>query len=182
MERLEIKDARLPVQLQVRSQVENCLKYLSEFEYIVKYLSEFEEKNELGQMYLFLLPFICHQLIIFWGIIGLPVVWQVNSSKRFEILVLFPCLNVDKMIFQCFRLFEIKIIFVQCAHYWKYDNNLWQQYSNIHEDQYCLNIFTIGVTIFRPHFINNVDTNIYALFVWYYSKQWLQIITFVWQH
>ena len=121
-------------------------------------------QNELGQMYLFSLPFICHQLIIFWGIIGLPVVWQVNSSKRFEILVLFPCLNVDKMIFQCFQLFEIKIIFVQCAHYWKYNNNLWQQYSNNHEDQYCLNSFTIGVTIFQTHFMNNVDTNIYALF------------------
>ena len=141
--------------------------------------------NELGHMYLFSVPIICD--ISDLNYLTRRDHWIASSlTKQFQrgngILALFPCLNVDKMIFQCFRLFEIKIIFVQCAHYWKYDNNLWQQYSNIHEDQYCLNIFTKGVTIFRPHFINNVDTNIYALFVWYYSKQWLQIITFVWQH
>ena len=148
------------------SQVENWFKYLSEFEYIVKYFSEFE-KNELGHMYLFSVPIICD--ISDLNYLTRRDHWIASSlTKQFQrgngILALFPCLNVDQMIFQCFRLFEIKIIFVQCAHYWKYNNNLWQQYSNNHEDQYCLNSFTIGVTIFQTHFMNNVDTNIYALF------------------
>ena len=92
---------------------------MSEFEYIVKHLSEFEKKIEFGQMYLFLLPVICDQFIIFElfdeeGSLdcqqfdeSIPASkWNFGPFSVFE--------NIDKMIFQCLRLFEIKYFCSVC--------------------------------------------------------------------
>ena len=95
------------------------MKYLSGFEYIVKYLPELEETNELGHMYLFSLSMICDQLIIFElfdeeGSLdcqqfdeSIPASkWNFGPFSVFE--------NIDKMIFQCLRLFEIKYFCSVC--------------------------------------------------------------------
>ena len=114
--------------------------------------------------------------------------WIASSlTSQFQrangILVLFPCLKtLTKWFFNVCDYLRSKI-FVQCAHYyWNSNDNWWQQYSNVHEDQYCLNIIIICVKIFRPHFMESIDTNIYAIFVWNYSEQWLQKITCVWKY
>ena len=96
---------------------------MSEFEYIVKHLSEFEKKIEFGQMYLFLLPMICDQFIIF-ELFDEEGSWDCQQFDKSIpasecIFCPFPVFeNVDKTIFQCLRLFEIKY-FVHWPQYWK---------------------------------------------------------------
>ena len=64
-------------------------------------------------MYLFSLPIICDQLVIFeniWrrGIMGLPAIWQVNSSERMEFWSFFRVWKRWQNDFSMFWLFEIK--------------------------------------------------------------------------